>query len=383
VTDLAARHLGASIVAASDDSFGPKEALLRPGHVEFVPGTYDHKGEVVDGWETRRRRDAGTDWVVIRLGVPGVIGCIDVDTTSFTGNAPTACWVEACGAQGPLLADELIGWEGIVGRTPLRPDAHNRPTVSDSRAWTHLRLWADPDGGIGRVRVEGEPLPDPRWLDRLGVDLVAEQLGGRVLASTDEFYSPAAALLRPDRPRSMGEGWEARRRRGPGHDSVTIALGVAGRIRVVEVDTSQFIHNASARFALWTAHVAPAAQPPPPGDPGWRLLLAPTRLVPDAQHRFPVDGRTASHARLDAYPDGGMARLRLHGTPDPDARAALGVRWFDTLPRPQALEVLDALPAALADCRPFRDRERLIAQVTAHAHDSGPATAFLRSVLGG
>ena len=107
MADLAARHLGAGVVAASDDAFGAKELLLSPGPVSFVPGTFDHKGEVVDGWETRRRRTPGNDWVIVRLGTPGVIRSVDVDTTSFSGNAPTSCWVEACGAEGHPAPEDL------------------------------------------------------------------------------------------------------------------------------------------------------------------------------------------------------------------------------------------------------------------------------------
>ena len=86
--DLASRWLGGSVVAASDESFGEKENLLTPDAPSFVPGRYGNRGEIVDGWETRRRRDGGHDWTLIRLGWPGVITSVDVDTSFFTGNYP-------------------------------------------------------------------------------------------------------------------------------------------------------------------------------------------------------------------------------------------------------------------------------------------------------
>jgi allantoicase len=118
VGDLASRWLGASVLAASDESFGEKEHLLTPGPAAFEPGHYGPRGEVVDGWETKRRREPGHDWALIRLGAPGVITEVDVDTSFFTGNHPESCLVAACGAEGYPSPAELAGpgmaWTEIV-----------------------------------------------------------------------------------------------------------------------------------------------------------------------------------------------------------------------------------------------------------------------------
>lgn len=327
-TDLAARHLGAGVIAASDDSFGPKELLLAPGPVAFVPGRYDHRGEVVDGWETRRR-GPGEDWVVIRLGVPGIVETIDVDTTSFTGNAPSSCRLQAAAADGHPSLDQLSCWQQVLPDTPLQPDAHNVLVVDSPQRWTHLRLWIVPDGGVGRLRVRGRAVPDPQLLRDLTVDLAAEELGAEVVGVSDDFYSPAEALLRPDRPRTMGEGWETRRRRGPGHDVVVVRLGLAGLPRLVEVDTTHFVHNASSAGALWTLC---SPEVPASNDPRWQPLLPLTPLQPDTRHRFRVEGQLATHVRLDAHPDGGLARLRIIGPVSAEARAQAAITWLDALP---------------------------------------------------
>ena len=333
------------MVAASDDAFGPKELLLSPGPVSFVPGTFDHKGEVVDGWETRRRRSPGYDWAIVRLGLPGVIHTVDVDTTSFAGNAPSTCRVEACGVDGYPPPDTLTDWRTIVPRTPLVPDQHNVLTVEDPRRWTHVRLCVEPDGGVGRLRIEGEPVPDPRLYDGLTVDLLSQEIGGRVLSTTDAFYSSPEALLRPDRARTMGEGWETRRRRDGRHDTVVFKLGAAGLPQLIEIDTTHFIFNATSHAELWFCCV--------PGDPdeselAWEPLLERVVLQPDTRHRFRVDGRAATHIRLDAYPDGGMARVRVTGALTPEGRLAMGLRWFNALPPGQLLELLAGLSPAVA-----------------------------------
>ena len=330
MADLAARHLGAGVVAASDDAFGPKELLLSPGPVSFVPGVFDHKGEVVDGWETRRRRSSGHDWAVVRLGTPGIVQSVDVDTTSFAGNAPSTCWLEACGAEGHPAPDELGDWQVIVPRTRLAADAHNVLLVDDPRRWTHVRLCVEPDGGVGRLRVHGEPVPDPRLLDGLTVDLAGQELGGSVVSATDTFYTSADALIRPDRPRTMGEGWETRRRRDGKHDSVVLRLAAAGLPRLVEVDTTHFVYNASAFCELWSS------------DDGvtWAPLLGRVALQPDTRHRFLASGAPATHLRLDAFPDGGLARVRVLGPLTAQGRFGLGLRWLNTLPEEQLLSVV-------------------------------------------
>ncbi|MDG4881935.1 hypothetical protein [Mesorhizobium sp. WSM4884] len=124
------------------------------------------RGEIVDGWETKRRREPGHDWALIRLGAAGIITGIDVDTSFFTGNFPTTCRIEACGVEGyqspKALQSSDTEWIEIVTRSPLKGDAHNRFDVSDRRRFTHVRLSAFPDGGISRVRLWGEVDPAAR-----------------------------------------------------------------------------------------------------------------------------------------------------------------------------------------------------------------------------
>jgi allantoicase len=341
-TDLASRWLGGSVVAASDESFGDKENLLTPGPAVFEPGRYGNRGEIVDGWETRRRRSPGHDWAIVRLGAPGIITTINVDTSFFTGNYPEHCAVHACGQEGYPNPDELTGlgidWAEIVPRSPLRPDQQNLFAVTDPRRFTHVRLSAYPDGGVARLRVFGEAVPDPRGIDELTVDLLSQTCGGLVVASSDDFYTAASMLNRPGRARSMGEGWETRRRRDAGHDFVVFRLAFAGQVRRLIVDTSHFRYNASESVAVYGSA---SSQVPPAGSPSWHPLLERTRLQPDTRHEFAVSrAGPVSAIRLDAFPDGGLSRVRAIGTIDPAARRSAGYRWFNSLPASQAMTVL-------------------------------------------
>ena len=340
--DLASRWLGASVMSASDESFGDKENLLAPAPAAFEPGHYGNRGEIVDGWETRRRRDGGHDWAIIRLGAAGIIISVDVDTSFFTGNYPQSVSLEACGHEGypspAELAGPSAGWETIVANAAVTGDSHNIFAVTDRRRFTHVRLSAYPDGGIARLRIYGEVVPDPRGLEELTIDLASQEYGGAVVASSDDFYSSASMLNRPDRARTMGEGWETQRRRAAGHDFAVFRLGFEGCLRRVVIDTAHFKYNASAAVAL---HGCAAEVPPAHDSPSWRGLLDRARLQPDTRHVYDLaETDPLTLVRLDAFPDGGLSRVRLIGVIDQSARRVAGYRWFNALPASQAMRCL-------------------------------------------
>jgi allantoicase len=388
-TDLASRWLGGSVVAASDESFGDKENLLNPAPAAFEPGHYGNRGEIVDGWETRRRREPGHDWAIIRLGAPGIITSVDVDTSFFTGNFPQAAGVEAGGFDGypsPAELASAAAWEPIVPVSKLTGDDHNLFTVTDRRRFTHVRLSAHPDGGIARLRVLGRVVPDPREIDELTIDLASQRYGGSVVESSDDFYTSAGQLNRPDQARTMGEGWETQRRRGPGHDYVIFRLAFPGVIRRVVIDTAHFRYNASAEVALYGCAEDPY---PPPGSPGWLPLLDRTRLQPDTRHVFPADGtQPARLVRLDAFPDGGLSRVRLLGSVTAEGRRAAGYLWLNSLPAPQAMSCLasagihaDLAAEITRQCPLLPDRP--IDLRSAGADDRAAASRVLTSLLDG
>ncbi|MFV0127024.1 allantoicase [Streptomyces sp. HMX112] len=332
LVDLADRRLGGGVVAANDEFFAERENLLKPEPAEFDPERFGHKGKIMDGWETRRRRgvsasephptDHDHDWALIRLGAPGVVRGVVVDTAHFRGNYPQAVSVEATSLAGSPSPDDLLAdgveWTTLVPRTAVGGHAANGFAVDVERRFTHLRVKQHPDGGIARLRVYGEVAPDPAWLGVLGTfDVVALENGGRVEDASDRFYSPATNTIQPGRSRKMDDGWETRRRRDKGNDWIRYRLVERSEIRAVEIDTAYLKGNSAGWAALSVSD----------GSDTWTEVLPRTRLQPDTNHRFVLPApATGTHVRVDIYPDGGISRLRLFGSLTDDGAERLSAR---------------------------------------------------------
>jgi allantoicase len=316
--DLAAERFGGAVVAANDEFFAPKESLIKAAAPEWREGVYTERGKWMDGWETRRRRSPGHDWAIIRLGLPGVVRGVVIDTSFFTGNYPERASIDACAVEGipsvEWLAGSDVPWHSLLAETSLSGDAQNSFAITASQRVTHLRLNIFPDGGVARVRVHGEVIPDERLVrDHREVDLAAIENGGFVVSCSDMHYGHRQNLIMPGHSTHMGDGWETKRRRGPGHDWSIIRLARRGTIERVELDTDHFKGNAPGRCMIECCNVA-GGRTFDETSASWRVLVPETPLEPHARHRF--DDRSpsaATHVRLNIYPDGGVARLRVFG----------------------------------------------------------------------
>ena len=332
LVDLASRALGGRVVAANDELFADRRHLLSPGPPVWDPTTYGPDGKVYDGWETRRRRGPlgalpgpdDHDHAVVRLGAPGTVRQVVVDTAHFTGNYPASASVEGLWAEdhADLAALGSAAWTTLVPRSPLSGDTANVFDVAADGVCTHVRLRIYPDGGVARLRVLGHVRPDPRFLEGT-VDLVAAQNGGHVVGCSDRFYSSPSNLLLPGVATTVGGGWETARRRVEGNEWVDLALGVPGVPRVLELDTTQYVGNPPGAARLRGVD-ARTGRPGDWDDPRVSVELVPlSPLLPDTVHRFRVrdhlaDVPVVTHVRLDIHPDGGVNRLRLLGEAAPD-----------------------------------------------------------------
>ncbi|HYE86755.1 MAG TPA: allantoicase [Vicinamibacterales bacterium] len=323
LADLASARVGGRAIATNDDFFAPKSNLVKPEPAAFIPGKYTTRGKWMDGWESRRRRVPGHDWCVVKLGMRGVVHGVNVDTSHFTGNYPSHCSIEAVdlpgGIKPALHGVEGAPWTTILEKTALRGNGDNLFTIADHRPWTHVRLSIYPDGGVARLRVFGEVAVD--W-DRVApgnrvVDLALITNGGLFLAASDLHYGTRGALIMPGRAANMGDGWETRRRRGPGHDWAIVRLGHPGMVSKIEIDTNHFKGNYPDRASL-EGVFAPAVIADNLAAMDWQTILPETKMSADKRHFFA--GKQLqhtgpfSHVRLNMFPDGGISRLRVHGT---------------------------------------------------------------------
>ncbi|MGD9529828.1 allantoicase [Pseudonocardia sp.] len=347
--DLASRRLGGAVVDANDDFFADRAALVMPGPVQ--PRTeFGYRGKVYDGWETRRRREPGSDHAIVRLGIPGIVHGVVVDTAHFRGNYPPEISVQATACEDYPGPAELAAaeWTELVARSPAKGDTANVYDVSDRHRYTHVRLTIHPDGGVARFHVHGEAVVDPRHLHGT-VDLAAQGNGGQLVGCSDMFFSSPQNLLLPGPARSMGEGWETARRRDGGNDWVVVALAGPSRLRDIVFDTGHFLGNAPGQVQVSGTFIDPADA----AGLGEHLTdhlvkrlwspLVPRRPVrPDTPHRFNIGpaAPTVTHLRVDIYPDGGFARLRAHGALTPAAYDAAVQRWLDALPAAHLEDVL-------------------------------------------
>jgi allantoicase len=320
LVDLASARVGGAAVLANDEFFAEKENLLKPGRGIFVPDKYTERGKWMDGWETRRRRTPGNDWCVVQLGLRGLIKQVDIDTNHFLGNHPPFASLDAlcmpAGFPNKTAAVEALSWSPILIKSPLNPGSQNLFAITHDQTCTHVRLNIFPDGGVARLRVYGVVVPDwSRVKPGELVDLAAVENGGVPLACSDMFFSSMNNLIMPGRAKNMGDGWETKRRRGPGHDWIILQLGKPGTARRVEIDTNHFKGNFPDMCSI-EGCAAPGAATDE--LTGWREILPKTKLRADTRHFFErelssIDNCT--HVRLNIYPDGGVSRLRVWAAP--------------------------------------------------------------------
>lgn len=274
----------------------------------------------MDGWETRRRREPGFDWAIVKLGLPGLVRGVIVDTSFFRGNYPEHVSIEGCALDGTPARAELLAvpWLEILPRSPLKGDTKNQFEIDHPDRLTHLRLAIHPDGGVARLRVHGTAVPGERVLARAEVDLAAAEHGGYVVVCSDMFFGHRQNVIMPGRSTHMGDGWETKRRRDAGHDWTIVRLAARGVIERVELDTDHFKGNAPGACMLEScdeAGIADDAKKATSKNVEWQELVPRKPLQPHARHVFEVRAGTppATHVRLNIYPDGGVARLRLIG----------------------------------------------------------------------
>lgn len=366
--DLASEALGGAVLWANDEFFAQKENLLRVTEAVWKEDEYTDRGKWMDGWETRRKRVEGHDSCIVRLGVPGTIERIVVDTAFFRGNFPESCSIEGCAMPHDASPEDLLEcdhWTEILGKSTLQGHHKNAFEIADRRRFTHLRLHIYPDGGVARLRVHGRPIQDPRRT-RGEIDLVAALNGGATLAQSDMFFGKSNNLLKPERGKNMGDGWETKRRRGPGHDWVLLLLADESVVERVVVDTLHFKGNYPDRFSLELYDQEPRD---PQLENSVTAVIEDHKLQAHTAHSVVFDElpAPATHAVLRIYPDGGVSRLRLYGQLTDRGQSGVALRYLNAMHGHEAQTVFRACcgsqrwATAMVDRLPFASPEALLA----------------------
>ncbi|KAI8801746.1 allantoicase-like protein [Cladochytrium replicatum] len=354
--DLASSSNGSTILFATDDFFAVAENLISPKDPIWLADKYTEFGKWMDGWETRRKRIVGHDWAIIKIGCPGFIQEIQIDTAFFTGNHTPKVEILAAtldeedlvfpdrvSAMGSAASPNDVlkataavskhSWGVLLPKTTLNPGVeetrHHSFAVSTKRPVTHVRINMYPDGGIARLRLLGTVAPpdwgsvDPNAL----IDLAALQNGGTIISFTDAHYGSPAKLIAPSESLGMWDGWETKRTTGRPEEltedvngfvgsyakqEAVLRLGHAGVIRKVVVDTKHFKGNFPESFELLGR--VPGKRKLD-NEEDWVPVVRRTRLQADSILEFAAEAGVGptEEIKFTIYPDGGVSRLRVLG----------------------------------------------------------------------
>jgi len=328
LVDLLAQQLGGRALACSDDFFAEMGNLVKPGRGVFLPDEYTDRGKWMDGWESRRRRGgADHDWCILKLGVPGKVKALDIDTNHFLGNHPPYAAVDALFAPDATAQDLIDGdWQEILPQSPLKAGSQNIFVAPTEGAVSHIRLRIFPDGGVARLRVYGDVVTDWRLTEDREktvvmvrpneVDLVSLRNGGKALACSDMFFSPMENLILPGSAANMGGGWETRRKRTPGHDWIVLEFGARGTVTMAVLDTQFFKGNFPESASIEVIDAPGARITDLIASDAWKTLVNRTPMESHKRFHFRdelEDTGPATHVRVNTFPDGGLSRLRLYG----------------------------------------------------------------------
>ena len=318
LVNLASPKMGTKILSVSDEFFGEANRMLSDKDPVFIEDKFDEHGKWMDGWESKRRRDGGNDWVIIKLGSPGVISNIEVDTSYFTGNFPPFFSLE--GTNSKKIPTDEKDWVSLITKASLIGDQKNNFEIKSTKTVNYIRLQIFPDGGVARLRLFGEVRYDwSKFKNHELIELSSLNLGGSIVAFNNAHYGDVSALLSEGRGRTMGDGWETRRRREPGNDWIIIKLAKKAIIKEIEIDTAHFKGNFPDQASIQAVSgsgVIISNENIIKDSEKWDLILDKTKLKADNVHKFSLDlnsQKEATHIRLNIYPDGGVSRFRIFG----------------------------------------------------------------------
>ena len=322
--DVACSDLGSKVIYCSDEFFADSGRMLQASEPLWIEGKYDENGKWMDGWESRRRRDGKNDFCFIRLGSPSIINNFNIDTSHFTGNFAPAISILGCSVPGGTTDDRVVDgsavskWFDLLDQEKLEGDSHNLFSCKTNQPITHLKITLYPDGGIARLRAYGQAWADETKYQITGTNVISKESGARALFANDEHFGCLSNILEEHTPLSMADGWETRRRRDPGNDWGVIVLSQPAKVHEIIVDTSFFKGNFPDTFSISSANISnPDVDTLIEDSKTWSKIIDRKKLEMNQIHVFKkselLHQDPITHIRIDIFPDGGIARLKLIG----------------------------------------------------------------------
>ena len=314
--DLAQPRLGTKVIYKTDDFFASAHRIINPAPAVWKEGVFDTHGKWMDGWESRRKRTSGHDYLILKLGKPGRIKKIDVDTSHFNGNQPSMVSLEGCS----LAKNQTIKqakWFQILGKKKTKANSHHFFSVSNNKVITHVKFNIFPDGGVARLRLYGNIATENIKYGNQVINLTAMVNGASVIACNNEHFGKAENILAPGKAINMGDGWETRRRRGPGYDWLIINSVPGKQIKAIEISTHHFKGNYPSHCTLQAAYVKKgSANQIIKQSNKWKHLLNQAKLSPNKTHKFKnqlMKNDKINYIKINIFPDGGISRIKLIG----------------------------------------------------------------------
>ena len=314
--DLAQARLGSKVVYKTDEFFAPAKRIINPWPPVFKEGVFDKHGKWMDGWETRRKRTKGHDYLILKLGKAGKINKVDIDTSYFSGNHPSKVSLEACYSK-KKLPNKNDQWVKILKKKNTKANSHHFFNIKNKLTFTHIKLNIYPDGGVARLRIYGTIQGQKKFGNKI-INLASVLNGANPIACNNEHFGRAENILAPGKGKNMGDGWETRRSRGKNFDWLIIKCATKGKINKIQIDTHHFKGNYPNKCSIQAAYLngKMPSKTIVNKSKKWKLLLNKVKLHAHKKHNFLnklMKNKKINYIKINIFPDGGISRIRLFG----------------------------------------------------------------------
>ena len=314
--DLAQPRLGSKVIFKTDDFFASANRIIDPSAPVFKEGLFDKNGKWMDGWESRRKRTPGHDYLIIKLGKPGSISKVNVDTSHFNGNQPSMISIDACNSKSNNI--KSFKWKNLVSKKKTKANSHHIFKTSSKSVFTHIKLNIFPDGGVARLRLYGSISKENNNFGKKTINLASLLDGASVVACNNEHFGKAENILAPGKAKNMGDGWETRRRRDKGFDWLILNSIDGEMIDKIEISTHHFKGNFPSHCSLQAAYIPTkkSSSSIVNSSNNWKTLMNKTTLKANKTHTFKntlMKKNKINFIKINIFPDGGISRFRIFG----------------------------------------------------------------------